>query len=680
MRFIVRLCCATLVVLAGCDERGAALNSPVQTPLAHEADDESGWRGRPADDPEPPSARWDMVESLRLDLATERHPSDGGGRAWLSASPGWPDGATVGEPGRWTIRYEAGPLGVAEGGAVYLQVSPYWGWSWPVVDDGRTPIEYLAERSGFTTVTTDAEGVVPIARAVEQQLMAVIITGRELRAGEGLTITYGAGPAGAHPDRYAEAESAFWIAVDGDGDGVRGLLDAPPRIAVAPGPAAQLVVTVSSCVRPGEETRLTVALLDAAANSGLPWQGSVSLSGLPDGSDLPSTLTFDGSEGGHKTLTFRCADEGAWWIEATLEAGTPAGLRGLSNPLVVQQDIGSILWGDLHGHSGLSDGTGTPEDYFAYARDVSALDVISLTDHDHWGFAFLDAHPLMWDRIRDSVAAFHEPGRFVTLLGYEWTSWIHGHRHVLSFEDEPSLSVLSSLNERYETPRQLWDALAGRDVLTFAHHSAGGPIAVNWSFRPDPQIEPVTEIVSVHGSSEALDSPLLIYSPQPGNFVRDVLDAGLRFGFVGSGDSHDGHPGLAHLANPSGAGGLVALLTDDFSRGGVLDVLRRRRCYATSGARMIVRCSLDGTRMGGTLDAPDQPATVTMLAWGTAPIVRVELVRSGAIVASSSFDAEPSAFIATSWELDDLVAGEYVYLRVSQADRHVAWTSPFWIQ
>ena len=33
----------------------------------------------------------------------------------------------------------------------------------------------------------------------------------------------------------------------------------------------------------------------------------------------------------------------------------------------------------------LSDGTGTPEDYFAYARDVAALDVIALTDHDHWG-------------------------------------------------------------------------------------------------------------------------------------------------------------------------------------------------------------------------------------------------------------------------------------------------------
>lgn len=686
MSVLSRWCWLTLVLLAACDgggvaDEGSSAAPEVATPgvLAPQAlgpATESGWRSRPVDDPEPPTARWEMVESLRQDLQAERHPSDGGGRAWLIESPGWADEATVGEPGRWTIRFEAGPLGVAEGGVVYLQVSPYWGWSWPVPDDGRLPVEAMAGRLGLTTVTTDAEGVIPLARAVEQQLMAIVISGRELRPGEGLTITYGAGSAGARPDRFAEAESPFWIAVDGDGDGLRGLIAEAPKVAVAPGPAAQLVVTVTSCVRPGEEARLTVAVLDAGANAGLPWQGVVNLTGMPGGIDAPAFIIFDGSKGGHVSFTFPCAEEGVWWIAAH----TDDGLQGLSNPLVVQAEVGSILWGDLHGHSGLSDGTGTPEDYFAYARDVAALDVVSLTDHDHWGFEFLDAHPEMWDRISESVAAHHEPGRFVTLPGYEWTSWIHGHRHVLSFEEEPSLSVLSSLDERYETPRQLWDGLAGQEVLTFAHHSAGGPIAVNWTYRPDPTIEPVTEVISVHGSSEALDSPLLIYRPQPGYFVRDVLDAGLRFGFVGSGDSHDGHPGLAHLANPSGAGGLVALLTDDFSRAGVLDVLRNRRCYATSGARMIVRCSLDGTRMGGTLAAPDGPAKVTLLAWGTAPIVRVDLVRSGEVIASSSFDDEPSAFIASSYELTDLVAGEYVYLRVIQADQHVAWTSPFYIE
>jgi hypothetical protein len=63
----------------------------------------------------------------------------------------------------------------------------------------------------------------------------------------------------------------------------------------------------------------------------------------------------------------------------------------------------------------------------------------------------------MWQEIQRETRRFHEPGRFVTLLGYEWTSWIHGHRHVLYFEDEGPL--LSSLDEATDDPAELWSAL-----------------------------------------------------------------------------------------------------------------------------------------------------------------------------------------------------------------------------
>ena len=73
----------------------------------------------------------------------------------------------------------------------------------------------------------------------------------------------------------------------------------------------------------------------------------------------------------------------------------------------------------------------------AYARDVAALDVVALTDHDHWGSLFLDEHPELWERIqRAHGATSTSPGRFVTVLGYEWTNWIYGHRHVLYFGDD----------------------------------------------------------------------------------------------------------------------------------------------------------------------------------------------------------------------------------------------------
>ncbi len=95
----------------------------------------------------------------------------------------------------------------------------------------------------------------------------------------------------------------------------------------------------------------------------------------------------------------------------------------------------------------------------------------------------------------------------------------------------------------------------------------------------------MTEIVSVHGNSESLDAPRVVHEPVAGNFVRDVLQRGYQLGFVGSGDSHDGHPGLTSLGN-SGSGGLAAILSDDLTREGV-----SRRCARAACTRRTDRAS-----------------------------------------------------------------------------------------
>jgi hypothetical protein len=261
----------------------------------------------------------------------------------------------------------------------------------------------------------------------------------------------------------------------------------------------------------------------------------------------------------------------------------------------------------------------------------------------------------------------------VTLLGYEWTSWIHGHRHVLYFRDEGR--VLDSVDPAYESPRQLWDALAGEPALTFAHHSAGGPIATNWAIPPDPVLEPVTEIVSVHGSSEAPDTPGIIYDPVPGNSVRDALGRGYRLGFVGSGDGHDGHPGLAGLASPSS--GLAAILAEEATREAVLEALRARRVYATNGPRILLRASLGGRAMGAVFEASRAGAAETLAVRVVAdsPLERVDIVRGGRVMEPVACDGLGD--FRFERPLEPLRAGEYLYVRAVQKDGGAAWSSPF---
>lgn len=629
---------------------GKAPNEPPAAPSSRRPDD-------------PPTAQRDIVEALRATQRAPRHTSDAGGRAWLEPES---SAARVGTSGRWVIGYEAGSEGIAVGGFVRLTASAWWDWS---------PAQSRAsEAPGYTTAECSAAGVTLEPREAPQGL-EFVVRGRALAAGERLKLVYGAGAAGARADRYPERDSRFWIAVDGDGDGNARLLLDSPGVDVAPGPAAMLSAVLPSTAQPGETVLLRLAFLDASGGRGVAFVGDVTLLARPEGLELPEKVSFTAEDNGVKTVELGATAKGVFRLiaHAQDEGGE---FVATANPLLVDANVAPVRWGDFHGHSGLSDGTGTPEDYLAYARDVAGLDAIALTDHDHWGMLALDEYPELWTGIQTASERANAPGKFVTLLGYEWTNWIHGHRHVLYFGPEGG-EVLSSIDERYETPQQLWDALRGQDVLTFAHHSAGDPIATDWSFAPDPELEPVTEVASVHGASEAADAPQRIYNYQPGNSVRDALARGFTLGFIGSGDSHDGHPGLAHLANPQ-LGGLAAVLTSDLTRPGLRTALKERRCYATNGPRLILRAALDGQRMGSILAPKAGPALCYVRAIACAPIAKIELVRGEKVV--ETLPGEGHWDVEAAFQPADLIAGEFLYVRVVQEDGGAAWSSPFFIR
>ncbi len=626
--------------------------------------------------------RPELMQSLREAAAAPRHVGDGGGRAWIATG----DAIAAGTSGRWRIVYEAGPHGIAVGGRLFLQVSPFWGWSTPQVTEPQV--------AGFTRVSSDAAGVTLEAATVDQQLLAVTLGGRALRAGEQVVLDYGVGPAGAVADRFAERQSRFWIAVDADGDGVREVLAGSPGVDVGAGPAARLLLFLPSSAHPEEEVSLSVALVDGRGNAVVETAGRLELRAV-DGADLgigiPASMELGMPKGaagaearalGSWRIDLRPRGAGVLRLRGIFHSGTGKTFEAESNPLQVTEGGARILWGDLQNHSAVSDGTGLPEDLFLYARDIAALDVFSLTDHDHWGMLFYDQHPELWQQALEVTERFHRPGRFVTVVGFEWTHWLHGHRHVLDFA--PPYVLLSSLDPRYDTPQELWQGLAslGGPALTMAHHSAGGPVATDWSVPPDPRFEPVTEIVSVHGSSEALDGPGVIYQPVPGNFVRDALNRGYALGFVGSSDGHDGHPGLGHLASSSG--GLAAILSQDLSRQGVYDALMARRVYATNGPRIILRCNFGGHPMGSTidLDSTAEPAIAgipqsTLMARVIAPgeLDHLDVIRSGEVLGRLSCEGKRTCSLALP--MDDLQPSEYLYVRALQRDGGAAWSSPF---
>jgi hypothetical protein len=167
-----------------------------------------------------------------------------------------------------------------------------------------------------------------------------------------------------------------------------------------------------------------------------------------------------------------------------------------------------------------------------------------------------------------------------------------------------------------------------------------------------------------------------------GAFVRDALARGYRLGLVGSGDTHDGHPGLGSPQDwvRGRTIGLAALLAEELDRASVLAALRQRRVYATSGPRILLRFAVAEAPMGGVaqLRDPAEPRAVYARALGTGPIERLEIVKNGEVVFAVPGEGRELLELLAE-DASPAAAGDYLYARVVQEDGGMAWSSPVWL-
>lgn len=292
--------------------------------------------------------------------------------------------------------------------------------------------------------------------------------------------------------------------------------------------------------------------------------------------------------------------------------------EGEINPILVKgKPERRLYWGETHGHSGFSEGMGSVDGVYRFARDDARLDFMALTEHDYW---LDDAE---WEVMRAAVKKYNDPGRFLAFLAYEWT--VHspngGHHNVL-FRTPDGRSRVG----RQDAPvlSQLYKGLSAandeRDVLIIPHaHNPG-----DWSLN-DVKREKFVEIVSLHGTFEW--------------FGRNYLDSGFMVGFLGGSDDHMGHPGLRPLRrNPTSDnyGGLLGLYADTKTNNDVFNAMRSIQGYATNGERIILNIKLNNSEMGSMQSAGDN-ATFKGDVYGTAPIEELIYIKNGKVIHKQDF-------------------------------------------
>ncbi len=596
-------------------------------------------------------------------------PLDGKGTA--SVEPAAP--VRVSSPGTWTIRYVAGDTGIEPGGGIVLQISPFWGWTPPQVDSPQAP--------GYVSISTDDPGVELVTQAYPSQywVQAIVKGDRPLPAGATVTFVYGDTSEGQYPtaaaraDRFAERDEEFFLKVDGDGDGFYLPIADSPKIDILPGPAVRLLVTGPSLVELGEVFELRIAAVDARMNRAADFEGAILLKDLEPGIEHPAEVVFAPEDRGAVTVPARAIAEGKARILATRDEDDLA--FSVSNPILVTSRSLEyrLYWGDFQVHSGLSDGSGMPEDILRYARDVAGLDAVSVTDHDAHGVFALDEAPEVWERMQRSTREAHEPGRFVPFLGYEWTSWEHGHKHVIYLDDDAPL--ISNRREAPD-PKALWDRLEEGRALTIAHHTLGGPQPTDWDYHDD-RFEPVVEICSIHGNSEGQGEPLAVTRPRPGSGVKDALARGYRLGFLGSGDTHNGHPGMGDPSAP--LGGVAGIYARELTREAIFEALRARRVFASSGPRAVLDFTLNDAWMGSAVRIDDASARrrIHVEAYSPIRIEALEVIKNGERILYEPIDDLQFAVDLTDPE--PAADGDYYYARIRILHDQMLWSSPIWI-
>ncbi len=504
-------------------------------------------------------------------------------------------------------------------------------WAWPLdwtdlqfEDPGGDGFTTIAVQSGHDSATTAELGLRYFRQGPfdpwQHHLELTVMRGR-LAEGDMVVLTCGdqsQGGKGWRVPTFRLRNLEFVALLDPDRSDHWHRLPTMAGLSVVPGPPVRLVAIAPGDGLVGETGTVTIRAEDRWGNASMPVHARPQIQELftePDGPLLELGEAVICADPPVVQVPIRYKASGLTRLEVRLP---DSGLSAQSNPVQIATEPPKWrrFWGDMHsGQSEVGCGVGSMAEHFTYARDAAGLQFITHQGNDHYVSRDL------WDLTRTETENFHEPGRFVTFLGCEWSPPTSdgGDRNVFYRHDEPRLRRSGRFFQEDDpdpepdltTAEPFLEAMRHEPVL-INMHVGGRPTNLDWHA---PEIEQLAEIHSTHGTSEW--------------FVTDALRRGYRVGITAGTDGITGRPGACHPGwrnNRNVRSGLTAVYAEDLTRTGIWEALTARRCYATSGERIGLWFEVDGQPMGSMLTTAGDPLA-TIQVEGTAPLESVELLR-----------------------------------------------------
>lgn len=570
---------------------------------------------------------------------------------WAEISPR--NGVIAGSMNTWELVYHVGKYGIDDGGSIRVARRS--------VSDEEDPQFENPDDSGYTVVKASRDvrleyffskrGHIRPFRAALQ----VDVHDGSLYPGDTIKIIYGDrarnGP-GLRAQTFREQEHIFKVLVDPFGTGRFKEIEESPQISIIGGPAAKLEVSAPSTTKTGESFEVIVRALDSYGNRSDEYRGKISF--VNEGVHY-SHIFNDDDSGAHR-FEFKLEDPGL----QTLKVVDDENHKAKSNPIIVKSEEGryKLFWGDMHGQTKQTVGTGSLDEYFLFLRDVAGMDFGGWQGND---FQITDC---LWEKVRDKTSAYNDPGKFILFLGYEWSGLTPagGDYNIYFLGDEKNIhrsdhwlinDQSDEKTDRYPIS-ELWKEYKGRgDVMAIAH--VGGRHA-NLDFI-DPEFVPLIEVHSHHGTFEW--------------FLEEAIKRELKVGFLAASDDHTCRPGLSYPSeNFTTKGGYTGVYAKELTREALWEAFWARRTYGTTGERIILDLKVDGHMMGEEYKA-ERPPEIEVTVHGTKPLHAVEVMNGTETVYRHPF-AEPK-------DGDSILKIEWSGARVKSRPKRVDWSGGLYI-
>lgn len=320
-----------------------------------------------------------------------------------------------------------------------------------------------------------------------------------------------------------------------------------------------------------------------------------------------------------------------------------------------------VYYGDLHNHCNVSDGTGTIDDAYNYAKNVSQLDFFSLADHANL------ISSSEWTQIKNVANAYNQDSVFTAFYGFEWTTYLsYGHVTVINSDDYCSNSG-STANFS-----GLLNWVSSRNCIAFFNHP-GWEFYTYYEFNhftdsPSPKFVGMELWNTQDGFSKYYYNDGFYGNDGNKGYFDEALIRHWKIGAAGGDDNHTANWGNV---KPWRTGVLAMAKT----RTDILNAYQSKRIFSTLDKTLVLSLKVNGFMMGSTMLGGNWNAVVNAYDLENELFTKVELLKNGAVIYSTIPNlTHPILTIPVT-----CTDGDYIYARVKEADGDEAISSPVFI-